>query len=86
MLTGKRRDHDQNAEEQAQAYIDQLMTVDELMDEFTMRNEEQLRQFALPAQPSVTKRSSGNTANQGVAQVIDKTFSKIEVKKELSKN
>jgi hypothetical protein len=38
-----KRSPEQNAEEQAQAYIDQLMTVDELMDDFTMQHEEQLR-------------------------------------------
>ena len=62
-----------------------MMTVDELMDEFKMQNEDQIKQFAPAVQPSVTKRSA-STVNHGVAQAIDKTFSKIEVKKELNKN
>lgn len=61
------------------------MTVDELIDDFALTNEDQLRQFAIAPQSLPMQRRSSMTANQGIAQAIDKTFSKIEVDKELSK-
>ena len=61
------------------------MTVDELIDDFALNNEQQLREFAIPPNSLPAQRRSSLAANQGIAQAIDKTFSKIEVSKELSK-
>ena len=55
------------------------MTIEEMMGQFTKENQEQVRQF------TTEHKSQGLTLiagpNQGIASVIDKTFSKVEQRK-----
>lgn len=56
------------------------MTIDEMVAEFAKENEPLLRQFAHERPyESISK-------NQGIAQSIDKSFSKVETEHNLTKN
>jgi hypothetical protein len=63
------------------------MTIDEVLNEFALQNEDHIREFAYTVigQPKRQSVDVNGMRNQGVAAVIDKTFSKLERENYLTK-
>lgn len=68
---------------------EKIMTIEELMGEFVRDHEDQIKQFA-PTNTNAKKKNkykvnSNLGPNQGISQSLDKTFSRIELEKSMSK-
>ncbi|CDW73711.1 UNKNOWN [Stylonychia lemnae] len=84
LITNKIESNQQSTTDNEKAK-DKVMTIEDLIGEFTKENEDQMRQFIVD-RSLVKLQSNYSQPNQGISQAIDKTFSRVETEKNPKKS